>query len=242
VEVVTVGLELTGAEGVRPFIEAAAPQHPSLVDTTHQMDELFGVINIPSVIWIDEEGVIVRPAESGWPGPVEFPAEMRARLIERARQAAEEAAASGQEPVDLMKIIQSGQDRATYPDAIRDWVRQGAASQYAMTPDEVVEASQPRRLEQSEAAAHFELANHLWRSGDRDAAIRHFNECHRLQPNNWTYKRQAWSLVGEERVGGELGRFAQSPLPGEEADWPFISNFDADVAALEMGGYYPKTI
>ena len=34
------------------------------------------------------------------------------------------------------------------------------------------------------------------------AAIAHFNECHRLQPDNWTYKRQAWSLVGNERVGG----------------------------------------
>jgi hypothetical protein len=29
------------------------------------------------------------------------------------------------------------------------------------------------------------------------------NECHRLQPDNWTYKRQAWSLVGRERVEGE---------------------------------------
>ena len=95
----------------------------------------------------------------------------------------------------------------------------------------------------SRAAAHFELANHLWRAGERDAAIRHFNECHRLQPDNWTYKRQAWSLVGNERVGGgELGRFTQGPLPGEEADWPFIGNFDADVAALRPGQYYPKTL
>ena len=31
------------------------------------MDALFGVINIPNVIWINEEGIIVRPAEPGWP-------------------------------------------------------------------------------------------------------------------------------------------------------------------------------
>jgi hypothetical protein len=112
-----------------------------------------------------------------------------------------------------------------------------------MTPEEVIAASQPRPPDKSAAAAHFELANHLWRAGERAGAIAHFNESHRLQPDNWTYKRQAWSLVGNERVGGgELGRFTQVPLPGEEADWPFISNFDADVAKLEPGEYYPKTL
>jgi hypothetical protein len=112
-----------------------------------------------------------------------------------------------------------------------------------MTPDEVVTASQSRPIEGSLAAAHFELANHLWRAGQRDAAIQHFNECHRLQPSNWTYKRQAWSLVGNERVdGGELGRFNQGPLPGEEAEWPFISCFDVDVAQLLPGEYYPNTM
>ena len=70
-----------------------------------------------------------------------------------------------------------------------------------------------------------------------------FNECHRLQPENWTYKRQAWSLVGNERVGGgDFGRFTQVPVPGEEADWPFTSIFEADVARTPPGHYYPKTM
>ena len=140
-------------------------------------------------------------------------------------------------------VLRGGQDRRTYPDAIRDWARNGAASEFAMTPEQVVQSSQPRPPDVSRAAAHFELADHAWRAGQRDAAIRHFNECHRLQPDNWTYKRQAWSLVGNERVGGgEMGRFTQVPLPGEEADWPFAGNFDADVGMLEPGEYYPKTM
>lgn len=48
--------------------------------------------------------------------------------------------------------------------------------------------------------------------------------------------------MGNERVGGEMGRLTQVPQPGEEADWPFESNFDADVAQLEPGSYYPRTI
>ena len=51
------------------------------------------------------------------------------------------------------------------------------------------------------ALLHFEIANHFWRAGNRDAAIRHFNECHRLQPDNWTYKRQAWNFEDPMRQG-----------------------------------------
>jgi len=207
------------------------------------MDALFGVVNIPNVVWIDEDGVIVRPAEPGWPGPTVWPESLRALIAERAKQAAAEpSSGDGPKRLDITRITQGGQDRAAYPDAIRDWARNGAASRYALTPDQVIAASQPRGTDQSAAAAHFELANHLWRTGDRDGAIEHFNETHRLQPDNWTYKRQAWSLIGNERVGGEMGRFSQNPLPGEEAEWPFISSFDADVAALAPGTYYPKTM
>ena len=235
-------LELSGAEASRPFIDAAHSQHPSLLDPTHQMGALFGVVNIPNVIWIDEQGVIVRPAEPGWSGPVEYPESMQKLLADRAKREAEQADSAPKRP-NLMQLLAGGQDRLSYADAIRDWAHHGAASMYAMTPDQVVAASQPRPPEVSRSAAHFELANHLWRDGHRDSAIAHFKESHRLQPANWTYKRQAWSLVGNERAGGgELGRFSQNPLPGEEADWPFESSFDADVSRLNPGEYYPKTM
>ena len=215
-----------------------------MLDPTHLLDSLFGVVNIPNVIWIDEDGVIVRPAEPGWPGPPEYPEPMRQMLADRARRAAEaDAKGDGESRPNLTKVLQGGQDREAYPDAIRDWARNGSSSRFAMTPHEVIHASQPRDVESSAGAAHFELANHLWRAGHRDAAIHHFNECHRLQPDNWTYKRQAWSLVGNERAGGgEFGRFNQVPAAGEEAAWPFASNFEADVARTRPGEYYPRTI
>jgi hypothetical protein len=50
------------------WIDAARPAdpalaHPSLIDTQHITDELFGFSNIPMAVWIDEAGTIVRPAE-----------------------------------------------------------------------------------------------------------------------------------------------------------------------------------
>jgi hypothetical protein len=250
--VVTVGLELSGPEACRKYIEAANPEHPSLIDETHQMDALFGVRNIPDVVWIGEDGIIVRPAEPGWPGPTAMPDDMLRQVrpardpnqqrdeSPEAQQRREErrAAAARQQ-----ENIASGQDRDAYPDAIRDWVAKGAASEFALTPDEVVARSQPRPLTKSEGAAHFELANHLWRSGRRDAAIAHFNACFRLQPDNWTYKRQAWSLVGHEHSGNaEYGRFMQGPVPGREDEWPFESDFRTDVAKIGPGEYYPATL
>lgn len=234
-------LELSGPEASRALIEAASPEHPSLLDPTHRMDALFGVVNIPNVIWIDEAGVIVRPPEPGWPDDrMALPADMMAAIP--ALGTAPTAPPPPPDGPGQWDVLGSGQSRSGYADAIRDWVAKGADSEFVMTPSQVVAASQPRSPSASQGAAHFELANHLWRAGERDAAIAHFNECHRLQPDNWTYKRQAWSLLGRERVGGTYGQFVQAPLAGEEADWPFASDFTSDVLATELGGYYPKTL
>src|SRR5271155_1487255 len=62
-----------GADVLRPYVEAARAQHPSLVDQSHRMDALFGVTNIPSAIWIDESGTIVRPPEFCSPPPAVAP-------------------------------------------------------------------------------------------------------------------------------------------------------------------------
>jgi hypothetical protein len=236
--VVTVSLELSGPEASRPYIEAARPEHPSLLDPTHRMDALFGVVNIPNVVWIDEDGMIVRPPEPGWPDPEQtLPEDMFSSLPKLGR-----APNAPPRPEVRGTGFTGGQDRAGYVAAVRDWVAKGADSEYALSASEVVARSQPRGQEVSQAAAHFELADHLWRAGSRDAAIEHFRASHRLQPDNWTYKRQAWSLVGQERVGGQHGRFAQGPVRGEEADWPFDSDLRSDVAVLGEGEYYPKTL
>jgi hypothetical protein len=49
------------AEAARPWIEAAHPTHPSLVDTQHRLADLYNMVNVPTVVWIDERGRIVRP-------------------------------------------------------------------------------------------------------------------------------------------------------------------------------------
>src|SRR5258705_4175744 len=46
-----------------PWIEAAQPTYPTLIDREHRLAELYGIVNVPQAVWIDEAGRIVRPAE-----------------------------------------------------------------------------------------------------------------------------------------------------------------------------------
>jgi hypothetical protein len=60
---ITVALD-RNADEPRPFVEKAKPTHPSLLDTEHVVAELFNIVNVPTMIWIDERGVIVRPQDN----------------------------------------------------------------------------------------------------------------------------------------------------------------------------------
>jgi len=224
-EVVTVGMDTVGAEACRPFIERADPEHPSLVDVGHLVAERFGVVNIPNGVWIDEDGVIVRPAEPAFPGgrsggggsvPEGLPDRMTQILTEAAK-------------------IQADGD--AYVAALRDWVEKGADSAHALSPDEVVARSGPRDRSVAEAAAHFDLAQHCWRDGDEAAAVRHFREAHRLQPESISYKRQAWSLASPGT--GPFERFWQGPVEGREEEWPYESDWLSEIRERGAERYYP---
>ena len=145
-ELVTVGLDTLGDAGCRAFIEAARPEHPSLIDRHHVMADLFGVINIPSSIWIDESGVIVRPAEAAPAPPQATPIAPRLTL-------------PGKPPQRFVEIMAEAakirKDTQGYHAALRDWVARGAASRFALSPDEVVARSRPRDGAKAMGHAHF---------------------------------------------------------------------------------------
>ena len=57
---ITVALDKT-ADDARPWIESVNPTHPTLIDPQHLMADLYNVVNVPTIFWIDERGRIVRP-------------------------------------------------------------------------------------------------------------------------------------------------------------------------------------
>lgn len=225
-ELVTVGLDTLGAEGCRHFIEAAEPQHPSLLDPHHELANRLGVTNIPMSIWIDEDFMITRPAESAPPPPkersgprMELPDELPERFAEMFEQAS-----------------RIPNDAGRYHEALRDWVEQGGESRYALEPDQVIARSKPRDDDRALGHAHFELATWLEQAGDHEAAVEHFREAHRLVPDSWTFRRQAWSLEQVDEAG-PLARFWQGPKPDDPDAWPYDGDWLSDVKEVGPENY-----
>jgi tetratricopeptide (TPR) repeat protein len=185
-EIVTVALDAAGAETARPWVEKAGATHPSLVDRAHVVDALFGIVNVPSGVWIDEAGTIVRPPEPAHPRRPEY----------KDRAIPADATPAQCERIETVRALHVEAER--YVAALRDWVTSGASSRFALTRDEVVRRSRPRPIGEATAPAHFALGQELHARGFRDDAIAHFKEAHRLDPTNWTYRRDAWSLVAAE--------------------------------------------
>jgi hypothetical protein len=216
-EVVTVALDVD-AEAARPYIETAQPDHPSLIDQAHVLDELFGVVNVPNGVWIDEDGMIVRPAEPAH--PARNPLNESFRTVDVTTL-----------PPDVAEMLLEARKIRSDPDAyvamLRDWLEHGSASRYALGPDEVLRRSRPRGIPEATAAAQFELGQHLHREGDHEAAIPHWREAHRLDPDNWTYKRNAWNFEDPGRQGR---------TPAYDSSW-----FE-DIKKLGAENYYPPLV
>jgi hypothetical protein len=214
-ELVTVALDLGGIAAAGPWIERAQPRHPSLIDAGHVVDRLFGIVNVPSGVWIDEQGWIVRPPETAYP--------RRPSFLDRDVQPTDPPHVAAR----IRAVKQLVIEPEKYMHALRDWVEHGSNSHYALAPDEVLRRSRPRPLAEAQAAAHFELAQHLYRIGRTDAAVPHFRAAHELQPDNWTYKRQAWSMADP----------TQGPTQLYAGDWLLdVQNIGAEhyYAALDM--------
>lgn len=205
-------LDTGGIDAAGPWIDRARTTHPALIDGAHLLDELLGLVNVPTGIWIDETGTIVRPPEPAFPWRPRAPTR---ELLD-------------QLPPLLVEQLTEAQkiriDPEPYVAALRDWVAKGARSKYALAPEQVIERSRPRPPEHSRAAASFELAQHLHRCGHAADAVHWFREAHRLQPDNWTYKRQAWTFADP----------LQGPSETYESDWL------TEVRSLGAENYYPE--
>jgi hypothetical protein len=175
-------LEIQGW-GPDEWSRAASPTYPCLIDTDHVVAELFRIVNVPTAVWIDEGGVIVRPVENAGNSDT-------FRVIDRTTFAAPpEAVAIGR------------QTRSAYLNAVRDWVEKGPSSVHAFPPEEVVRRLGHGDRDDRTAAVNFRLGVHLFRTGAPDAAQRYFEEAVRLRPDSWAFRRQALQLAEPGHIG-----------------------------------------
>jgi hypothetical protein len=204
--VVAVAFDSGGAAAVRDFIrpaqlsgpmyafmgwnkalaeQAAVPSYPCLIDERHLLGELLGIVNVPTAVWIDEHGAIVRPPES--PGATDAFRSMNLQT----REVPKDRAADGR------------LRRQVYVDALRDWIERGAASQHVLPPDEVRRRMRGVDRDASLASAQFRLGVWLARHGEREAAQRALDAAVRLQPESWRFLRQK-IVLSDPALTGQL--------------------------------------
>lgn len=179
--IVAVAEESRGAEQARQWIEQAKPGYWCLIDADHRVADLYGMVNVPQSVWIDEAGRIVRPAETAGSTDHFRRMDLATRTMSPQDQEARLAA------------------RKAYLDAVKDWVLTG---RHALAPD-ATRGRQPRITDDiARAHAHFRLGTWLRRHGKEAEADHHLTEASRLHPDSWNIWRQAADL---QAVGNASG-------------------------------------
>jgi hypothetical protein len=154
------------------WIEAARPTYVTLIDRDHRLADLYHMVNVPQAVWIDENGRIVRPPETA--GAYEG----FRRMNRQTREMPEEA------------VRLNTQARATYLDAIRDWVRHGARSEHAFDAGAARDHLALPTEDTARAHAMFRLGQLLLRQGEREEGDRWLRDASRLHPDSWCIWRQ----------------------------------------------------
>ncbi|MCU1241554.1 MAG: hypothetical protein JWO71_2280 [Candidatus Acidoferrum typicum] len=62
-EIVSVAQDTGGVKDASPWIEKANPEYIALIDQQHLVTKLYSMVNVPTAVWINEQGKIVRPNE-----------------------------------------------------------------------------------------------------------------------------------------------------------------------------------
>lgn len=62
-EIVSVAQDTGGIKDAGKWIEAAKPEYTVLIDEKHLVTRLYDMVNVPTAVWINEQGRIVRPNE-----------------------------------------------------------------------------------------------------------------------------------------------------------------------------------
>ena len=166
-EIVAAAQDTGGEAAAGRWYDRANATFTTLIDAQHAVSSACQFINVPMGIWVDEKGRVVRPAEPAW-------------TTDQVMKIAGDKT-----------IVTEGR---VYIDALRDWVRNGERSAYALSDDEFARRVKPRSAAEMEADASFKLAVWFHEKGNQELAAKYWEHAQQLNPDDWNYHRQEWSF------------------------------------------------
>jgi len=189
--VISVALD-TNRDAAIAIVQKHAPTFTVLIDEQHIVAELYGMVNVPSAIWIDEDGQVARPTHIAGMGE-----DWRTKTDRSAPVAWDTLSPEG---VEGMR-----RTRTAYTDAVRRWVQEGKHER---------REPRPEPDDAGEAHAHFRLGLFLHEHG-LDGAHEHFAEAVRLRPASWNFRRQALALEQPDDKMDQFWRAVDALPPGD---------------------------
>jgi tetratricopeptide (TPR) repeat protein len=184
-EIVAAAQDVGGEAAAGRWYDAAKATFTTLVDAKHSVSSAFQFINVPTGVWIDERGRVIRPAEPAW---------NQNRIYDYGEK----------------KIVTEGE---AYVEALRDWVAQGEKSAYALSDDEFARRVKPRSAAELAAEVNFKLAVWFQQLGKPEQAAKYFERAEQLNPDNWNYHRQQWSFTPQEAGKKWMDKFQKLEQP-----------------------------
>ena len=157
------------ADAVRPWVDEAHATYPVLLDRDHVITERYSMVNVPTVVWIDEHDQVVRPNDVAFSD-------------------------------DQFKEFH-GIDSQPHLEALRRWVLDDELP--LGDADQVRGMQMPPTDDEQRARLEFRIALHLRRQGQVDAAETHFERAIALAPLDFTIRRAAMPLRGQDPFFGE---------------------------------------
>jgi len=151
----------------------------------HSISSAYQFINVPMGIWIDERGRVVRPAEPAW---------TQNQTLK----------------IGGKSITTEGEP---YVAALRDWVKNGDRSSFALSDAEFTRRAKPRSAAEMEADASFKLAVWFYENDKKELAAKYWHRAQELNPDDWNYHRQEWSFTPQEAGKKWLEKFQKLDQP-----------------------------
>lgn len=188
---VAVAVDAQGPAAARPFVEAAKPTFPNLVDRTNLLADLFGFKVIPNLLMIDEQGIYRGLAK-------DKEAALRWVTASASREGREPPSASLATVEQLQALVR------THPDDGTLQLRLGEALMLAGRPGEAEQAfAAAARLLPRSAPARFRWGGAVYAQGRKAEALRLWREALARDPNNYLIRRQVWAVEHPEQFYGQ---------------------------------------
>ena len=128
------------------------------------------MVNVPTGVWVNEKGRIVRPGEVAYSSDKSFTVGGRTLTVQG----------------DI------------YVTALRDWVEKGEKSAYALPRQDLAKRLKGRGRAEAEADCSFKLGVYFHEAGKPELAARYWKQAQELNPESWNYHRQDWAFTPAE--------------------------------------------